>query len=593
MGTSYDKLWFPALFDKTDHWEGFVVNYIKGEWSNGHNWMDVVLTLAERAVRKRHDRGDACEHVDEQGQYTVGNGNLCVICYQNEIIKLTRQGIEWSNAYTRPLLEGRHENEPAKNAAIKELRAEVFTLKEVIRDKDAQIAELAQRVNIARNTEQLTKSEINFYKQTAGPEKFATMKVKYDAVCVTLKAFLEVNKNLVKRRNEVEARLRSLMARHDELEKAYANTVTNASAGPLINVMNNLCIGMENLNMQVSTLVSKATGLGETDRVYVQTMDRGCVVERYMCDPLEKERLKIVRTEQFYQGGPGSDTHLIVHGAFDTPPLPEDENGEGWVNYVKEIIPSEDSLGGVKDLIRRSSQRDIRGTGNVAANAKRRLQEQRQRERRRQSEISREELDSALHGIANEHTEDLMRLANYNLPGSSQPKGAPEGASEVNTTPLGAKPKRFTAAARRAACLPPNLSYYPSRDSYTIDPGVFRRMDATGEAALASVTRALKKRKHPDFQPPEPAEYALVNEYLDQTNSRVNPQMRLVPPPEPPKRPTPELDPENWPERPRQPPPAARASSDAESELYEARGDALDVIVMDVPEEGEDGADAQ
>ena len=111
-------------------------------------------------------------------------------------------------------------------------------------------------------------------------------------------------------------------------------------------------------------------------------------------------------------------------------------------------------------------------------------------------------------------------------------------------------------------------------------------MDATGEAALASVTRAMQKRKHPDFQPPEPADYLLVNEYLDQTNSRIDPNMRLVPPPRPP---TPELDPDNWPDRPTRPPP----SSDAESELYEARGDALDVIDMDAQEGGEEGADAQ
>ena len=76
-----------------------------------------------------------------------------------------------------------------------------------------------------------------------------------------------------------------LTSRCTELEKAYNNTVTNTAVGPLVNVINNLCLGVENLSMQNATLIPKAIKDGNVSPVLIQSLDRGCLVDRYMADP--------------------------------------------------------------------------------------------------------------------------------------------------------------------------------------------------------------------------------------------------------------------------------------------------------------------
>ena len=78
----------------------------------------------------------------------------------------------------------------------------------------------------------------------------------------------------------------------------------------------------------------------------------------------------------------------------------------------------------------------------------------------------------------------------------------------------------------------------------------------------------------------EEPNFAVVNEYLDQTNNRVDQDRRLAPMPPLPPGPAPPLPPG--------PPPQRRVSvSDAESELHEARGGALDSLV-DMDQDGDD-----
>ena len=577
-GTAFDKAWFPPIDDSNETWAGFVDTYLRKQWTNGHSMIDAAITHAEANLKAKMEAGEKCDHVDEDGHYTVVRDDRCVFCYHNEVMKMIREIVKWSVKYWQPLLGDDQAADSVKNLAIKELRAENFSLKELIRDKNAKIAELGNRVKIVRDAEQLTESEIAYYKKKHGDkDPFASLIVKHDAVCVTLRGFLTVNRQLTERRNELEARVRSLTSRCAELEKAYNNTVTNTAVGPLVNVLNNLCLGVETLSMQNATLIPKAIKDGKVSPVLIQSLDRGCVVDRYMADPWQKEATKIVRTEQFYQGGSGSDPHMIIHGSFDTPPFDETDDNE-WVSYAREIIPSDDSLGGFRDIMRRSSQRDVRGTGNVAHNAKRRRQEQRALERHDREAVDREALDQALHRVGDKHGLDLMRLASYKLPSSVDQGNATEG----NATPLGARRKKFTMAACQAAGLPlrQNLSYRPPREAYGIDPSLFEGIDRTGEAALASVTRVMKKRyPMPPAEREEP-NFAVVNEYLDQTNNRVDKDRRLAPMPPLPPGPAPPLPPG--------PPPQRRMSvSDAESELHEARGGALDSLV-DMDQDGDD-----
>ena len=263
---------------------------------------------------------------------------------------------------------------------------------------------------------------------------------------------------------------------------------------------------------------------------------------------------------------------MIIHGSFATPPFDENDDNE-WVSYTQEIIPSDDSLGGFRDLMRRSSQRDVRGTGNVAHNAKRRRQEQRAIERHDREAVDRELLDQALNRVGNTHGLDLMRLASYKLPSSINQGAATEG----NAMPLGARRKKFSMAACQATGLPlrQNLSYRPPREAYGIDPSLFEGIDKTGEAALASVTRVMKKRYPMSPSEREEPNFAVVNEYLDQTNNRVDKDRRLAP----------------MPPLPGPAPPQQRVSvSDAESELHEARGGALDNLV-DMDQDGAEGGD--
>ena len=502
-GTAFDKGWFPPVNDSNDHWAGLVDTYLRKQWTNGHNMVDAAITQAEKNLKAKKEAGEHCEHVDEDGHYTVVRDDKCLFCYHNEVLKMTR-----------------------------DMRQEKHG------DKDP----------------------------------FSSLIVKHDAVCVTLRGFLTVNRQLTERRNELEARVRSLTSRCAKLEKAYANTVTNTAVGPLVNVINNLCLGVETLSMQNATLIPKAITDGKVSPVLIQSLDRGCVVDRYMADPWQKEATKIVRTEQFYQGGSGSDPHMIIHGSFATPPFDETDD-DAWVSYTKEIIPSDDSLGGFKDIMRRSSQRDVRGTGNVAHNTKRRRQEQRAIERHDREAVDREALDQALNRVSNVHGLDLMRLANYKLP-SSVAQGA---ATEGNAAPLGARRKRFSLAACQATGLPlsQNLSYRPAREAYGIDASLFEGIDRTGDAAMESVTRVMKKRyPMPPAEREEP-NFAVVNEYLDQTNNRVDKDRRLAPMPPLPPGPA---------------PPQCRMSvSDAESELHEARGGALDNLVDMEQDEGADG----
>ena len=536
--------------------------------------VDAAISQAEKNLKAKKEAGERCEHVDVDGHYTVVRDDECVFCYHNEVLKMVRDIVKWSVTYWKPLLGEDQAEDSVKNNAIKELRAEVLSLKEQLRDKNSKIAELGHRVKIVRDAEQLTPSEIAYYKEKHGDkDPFSSLIVKHDAVCVTLRGFLTVNRQLTERRNELEARVRSLTSRCAELEKAYANTITNTAVGPLVNVLNNLCLGVENLSMQNATLIPKAIKDGNVSPVLIQSLDRGCVVDRYMADPWQKEATKIVRTEQFYQGGSGSDPHMIIHGSFATPPFDENDDDE-WVSCTKEIIPSDDSLGGFKDILRRSSQRDVRGTGNVAHNAKRRRQEQRAIERHDREAVDREELDQALNRVGNVHGLDLMRLANYKLPSSVGHGEATEG----NAAPLGARRRRFSLAACQASGLPlrHNLSYRPAREAYGIDDSLFEGIDRTGDAAMESVTRVMRKRYPMPPADREEPNFAVVNEYIDQTNNRVDKDRRLAPmPPLPPFPPGPA-------------PPQRRVSvSDAESELHEARGGALDNLV----DMGQDGAE--
>ena len=203
-GTAFDKGWFPPVNDSNDHWVGFVNTYLRKQWTNGHSMVDVAISQAEKNLKATKEAGERCDHVDVDGHYTVVRDDECVFCYHNEVLKMVRDIVNWSVRYWKPLLGEDQAEDSVKNNAIKELRAEVFSLKEQLRDKNSKIAELGNRVKIVRDAEQLTPSEIAYYKEKHGDkDPFSSLIVKHDAVCVTLRGFLTVNRQLTERRNEL------------------------------------------------------------------------------------------------------------------------------------------------------------------------------------------------------------------------------------------------------------------------------------------------------------------------------------------------------------------------------------------------------
>ena len=101
--------------------------------------VDAAITQAETNLKARKEAGEKCDHVDEDGHYTVVRDDQCVFCYHNEVMKMTREIVNWSVRYWKPLLGDDQAEDSVKNMAIKELRAEVFSLKELLKDKNVKI----------------------------------------------------------------------------------------------------------------------------------------------------------------------------------------------------------------------------------------------------------------------------------------------------------------------------------------------------------------------------------------------------------------------------------------------------------------------
>jgi hypothetical protein len=192
---------------------------------------------------------------------------------------------------------------------------------------------------------------------------FDYLKRKFDHLSTCTEACISVARKMHADNQILEKALRRDHSKLYEARKAYRQVTSTVGPdqGPLMNVLSNILIEVEQLYATVAPMAAYHNELHDQGLVLVQKMDGKHIVDRFAVDPNQRQRMKFVRTEEYLSGATKSDPFIRVVGSFPDVPAPGDENEVGLKTV--QIAPASASLAEFNAKLSKKIEDEIRNKG--------------------------------------------------------------------------------------------------------------------------------------------------------------------------------------------------------------------------------------
>ena len=504
-GEKQDVCWWPPRFtDDPDHVKGFFSQFINDKWENGHCFLDGALRHAAKAMDHKISIGKTCDHYASCNLEADGQ-EYCPVCFHTEFMLLAREGLAYFQDFVRPLLrEDTHNGvESDQVSEIRHLRAKVFELQEELQVKKMQLANIAEKYVKATDGMHITPEEQAAHIRRHGQPNFDTVKEKFDMLATAVEACINVATEVWNDHTVLKRALRREKARTSEAMKAYKNVTTKEEQGPLVNVLTNLLVEVQHMYATMTPMAAHHNDLYENDMVLVQKIDSEGLLERFMVDPDQKERMAFIRTEEYGSGAPNADGFIQVIGAF-----PEKINDLEVGLKCLEIAPSEKALGDFNAKLISGVKDDIRGTGSIetARTARRKARKEAEKAQNSPMPTNRPNLELFTPSYRSRQGDNAQ-------PHGIQVVRQPPPTTGANAAPVNAPVKRYRTTACGVAGLDPDRHMNREVLQLSVTP---RPMKTGLEAAKAveNVIHRVRAGEETVGNRTGNAQYAIFNEVL-------------------------------------------------------------------------------